>query len=111
LPAFEEVFVAEGRERIGHHMRELYSRRVVIVSALERLDETLERSAEFLMPQVVRRKIEIKTPSEMLTAHRIAPTERIMAIRSRKSGMPSMDSGAARNTCSMRLSGQRSSDA
>jgi hypothetical protein len=49
LAGFEEVLVAEGRERVGYHLRELYARRVVIVSTLERLDEALERSAEFLL--------------------------------------------------------------
>jgi hypothetical protein len=49
LAGFEEVLVAEGRERVGYHLRELYARRVVIVATLECLDEALERSAEFLL--------------------------------------------------------------
>ena len=46
-----------------------------------------------------------------LTAQRVAPTSRMMAMRSCKSGRPSLAWGATRKTCSMRLSGQRSSDA
>ncbi len=47
----------------------------------------------------------------MLTAQRTAPTSRMMAMRSGKSGMSSLAWGATRKTCSMRLSGQRSSSA
>ena len=46
--ALEPVFVPEGRKRIRHHLRELQRRAIVIVSALERLDESLKRSGEIL---------------------------------------------------------------
>ena len=46
--SLEPMLVPEGRERIRHHLRELQRRAVVIVSALERLDESLKRSGEIL---------------------------------------------------------------
>lgn len=46
--SLEPMLVPEGRERIRHHLRELQCRAVVIVSALERLDESLKRSGEIL---------------------------------------------------------------
>ena len=46
--SFEPKLVPERREGVRHHLRELQRRAVIVVSALERLDESLKRPAEVL---------------------------------------------------------------
>jgi len=110
--SFEPVLVSEGREGIRDHLHELQRRAVVVVTSLERLYESLKRPAVFL-DRAYRciQQVGEQRHTQTLTAQRIAPTSRMMAMRSGRSGRPSLAWGATRKTCSMRPSGQRSSDA
>ena len=109
--SLEPVLVSEGRERVRHHLHELQCRAFVVVPPLERFYESLEGPAEFLTSSFDLARRHRNGEQPRLTAQRIAPTSRMMAMRSGNRGRPSLAWGATRKTCSMRSSGQRSSDA
>jgi hypothetical protein len=83
----------------------------VIMPSLEFLDKSLERPAETLSPKRVFVNLQKKKGDRgLLTAQRINPTSRMMAIRSFSKGISSAVSEARRKTCSMRWSGHRVSE-
>lgn len=74
------MLVPEGRKGICDHLRELQRRAIVVVSALERLDEPLERSAEIL-------EFHAKRPASFIR-HAELQQERNKSQRLRRKGWP-----------------------